>query len=83
MKMPYIDEYISKFKELCCTSTYMTRNVEVTYMYLRGLPKILLEDMLKAPQAADYPATKEWAIQATQIISTKNLSYFYLFPSYP
>jgi len=35
-------------------------------MFLRGLPKALLEDVLKAPQAEDYPATKERAIQATR-----------------
>jgi len=44
----------------------MTGNSEVTYMFLKGLPKSLLEDVLKAPQAADYPATKERAIQATR-----------------
>jgi len=66
MKMPYIDEYISKFKDLCRKSNYMTGNAEVTYMFLRGLPKSLLEDVLKAPQAVDYPATKERAIQATR-----------------
>jgi len=44
----------------------MTGNAEVTYMFLRGLPKSLLEDVLKAPQAVDYPATKEQAIQATR-----------------
>jgi len=66
MKMPYIDEYISKFKDLCCKSDYMMGNAEVTYMFLRGLPKTLLKDVLKAPQAADYPATKEQAIQATR-----------------
>jgi len=51
MKIPYIDEYISKFKDLCCKSNYMTGNLEVTYMFLKGLPKSLLEDVLKAPQA--------------------------------
>jgi len=59
MKMPYIDEYISKFEDLCRKSNYMTGNAEVTYMFLRGLPKALLEDILKAPQAVDYPVTKE------------------------
>jgi len=49
MKMPYIDENISKFEELCCKSAYMMGNAEVTYMFLRGLPKSLLEDILKAP----------------------------------
>jgi len=66
MKMPYIDEYISKFEDLCRKSNYMTGNSEVTYMFLKGLPKSLLEDVLKAPQAMDYPATKEQAIQATR-----------------
>jgi len=66
MKMPYIDEYISKFEDLCRKSNYMTGNSEVTYMFLKGLPKSLLEDVLKAPQAVDYPATKERAIQATR-----------------
>jgi len=66
MKIPYIDKYISKFKDLCCKSNYMTGNSEVTYMFLKGLPKSLLEDVLKAPQAVDYPALKERAIQATR-----------------
>jgi len=67
MKVPYIDEYISKFEELCRKSGYLTGNAEVTYMFLRGLLKALLEDVLKAPQAVDYPATKDRAIQATRI----------------
>jgi len=66
MKVPYIDEYISKFKDLCRKSNYMMGNSEVTYMFLKGLPKSLLEDVLKAPQAMDYPALKERAIQATR-----------------
>jgi len=66
MKVPYIDEYISKFEDLCRKSNYMTGNSEVTYMFLKGLPKSLLEDVLKAPQAVDYPALKERAIQATR-----------------
>jgi len=66
MKIPYIDEYISRFEDLCCKSNYMTGNSEVTYMFLKGLPKSLLEDVLKAPQAVDYPALKERAIQATR-----------------
>jgi len=66
MKIPYIDEYISKFEDLCCKSNYMTGNSEVTYMFLKGLPKSLLEDVLKAPQAVDYPALKERTIQATR-----------------
>jgi len=66
MKIPYIDEYISKFEDLCRKSNYMMGNSEVTYMFLKGLPKSLLEDVLKAPQAVDYPALKERAIQATR-----------------
>jgi len=66
MKVPYIDEYISKFEDLCRKSNYMTGNSEVTYMFLKGLLKSLLEDVLKAPQAVDYPALKERAIQATR-----------------
>jgi len=66
MKIPFIDEYISKFEDLCRKSNYMTGNSEVTYMFLKGLPKSLLEDVLKAPQAVDYPALKERAIQATR-----------------
>jgi len=66
MKIPYINEYISKFEDLCRKSNYMTGNSEVTYMFLKGLPKSLLEDVLKAPQAVDYPALKERTIQATR-----------------
>src|SRR6267142_553971 len=66
MKIPFIDEYISKFEDLCRKSNYIRGNSEVTYMFLKGLPKSLLEDVLKAPQAVDYPALKERAIQATR-----------------
>ena len=49
MKAPEIDEYISKFEELCNKPGYTMGNTEVTYLFLKGLPKPILEDVVKGP----------------------------------
>ena len=49
MKAPEIDEYISKFEELCNKVGYTMGNTEVTYLFLKGLPKPILKDVVKGP----------------------------------
>ena len=66
MKALEIDEYIVKFKELCNKAGYMTRNMEVTYLFLKGLLKSILEDMVKGPQVGTYEDLKDCAIQVTR-----------------
>ena len=65
MKAPEIDEYISKFKELCNKAGYMMGNTEVTYLFLKGLPKSILEDVIKGPQVGTYEDL-DHAIQVTR-----------------
>ena len=66
MKAPEIDEYISKFKELCSKARYMTGNTEVTYLFLKGLLKSILKDVMKGPQVGTYEDLKDHAIQVNR-----------------
>jgi hypothetical protein len=66
MKAPEIDEYILKFEELCNKAGYMMDNTEVTYLFLKGLPKPILEDVIKGPQVGSYKDLKDRAIQVTR-----------------
>ena len=66
MKAPEIDEYISKFEELCNKAGYMMGNTEVTYLFLKGLPKPILKDIVKGPQVGTYKDLKDCAIQVTR-----------------
>ena len=65
-KAPEINEYISKFEELCNKAGYTTGNMEVTYLFLKGLPKPILGDMVKGPQVGSYEDLKDHAIQVTR-----------------
>jgi hypothetical protein len=66
MKAPKINEYISKFKELCNKAGYTTDNTEVIYLFLKGLSKPILEDVVKGPQVGSYEDLKDHAIQVTR-----------------
>ena len=66
MKAPEIDKYISKFEELCSKAGYTTGNTEVTYLFLKGLPKSILKDIVKGPQVGSYKDLKDHAIQVTR-----------------
>ena len=66
MKAPEIDGYISKFEELCNKVGYTMGNTEVTYLFLKGLPKPILEDVIKGPQVVTYKDLKDHTIQVTR-----------------
>ena len=66
MKASEIDEYISKFEELCNKAGYTMGNTEVTYVFLKGLPKPILEDIIKGPQVGSYEDLKDHVIQVTR-----------------
>ena len=66
MKALEINEYIAKFEELCNKAGYMMGNTEVTYLFLKGLPKSILEDIVKGPQVGSYEDLKDHAIQVTR-----------------
>ena len=66
MKAPEIDKYISKFEELYNKAGYTMGNTEVTYLFLKGLPKPILKDVVKGPQVGTYEDLKDRAIQVTR-----------------
>jgi hypothetical protein len=66
MKPPLIDEYIAKFEDLCRKAGYTVGSSEVTYQFLKGLPKHILEDVVKGPQTGDFIELKQRAIQVTR-----------------
>ena len=66
MKAPEIDEYISKFEELYNKAGYTMGNTKVMYLLLKGLPKPILEDVVKGPQVGSYEDLKDHAIQVTR-----------------
>ena len=47
LKMPEIDQYISKFEDLCYKAGYVQGNAEVTHLFLKGLPQPILKEMIK------------------------------------
>jgi hypothetical protein len=66
MHFPEVDKYISQFKELARQAGYTQGNPETTQLFLKGLTKSVLEDVLKPPFVHGYPAIKECAIQSTK-----------------
>jgi hypothetical protein len=66
MTYPDIDQYISGFEELARQAGYTQGNEETTNIFLRGLNKSVLEDVLKPPFAVGYNDIKERAIQVTR-----------------
>ena len=66
MKAPEIDEYIMKFEELCNKVGYTMGNTKVTYLFLKGLLKPILKDVVKGPQVGSYENLKDHAIQVTR-----------------
>jgi retrotransposon gag protein len=54
LKFPFINEYMSKFKELACQVNYMAGNPKMRQMFLKGLPCNILEDIIKAGVPPTY-----------------------------
>ena len=61
LKMPEVDQYISKFEDLCRKAAYVLGSPEVTHLFLKGLPRSILEETIKGP--SDYVSIKQQAIQ--------------------
>lgn len=59
MHPPEINTYIAKFQNLCHEVGYITGSTKVTYLFLKGLPKAILEDIVKGPQTANFEELKE------------------------
>jgi hypothetical protein len=44
-----IDQYVTKFEQLSRDTGYTTGNPELQQMFLKGLPKHIIEDVLHTP----------------------------------
>ena len=66
MRFPEINEYISQFKEMARQAGYPQGSPETTQLFLKGLTKSVLEDVLKPPFPHGYQAIKERAIESTK-----------------
>ena len=49
-----IDEYISKFKELARITNYTIGNEETVNLFLKGLTKPIIQDLMKPPFLVRY-----------------------------
>ena len=65
-KFPDINEYISQFEEMARQAGYTQGSPETTQLFLKGLTKSVLEDVLKPPFPHGYQAIKERAIESTK-----------------
>jgi len=65
MKFLEIDDYISRFEELCCNASYTQGNNEVFHLFVKGLPTDIMEAMFVSPIPADYRGLKDKAIEVT------------------
>lgn len=66
MRPPEVDTYIAKFQNLCHKAGYTAGSTEVIYLFLKGLPKPVLEDVVKGPQTTNFEELKERTIQVTR-----------------
>src|SRR5258707_8168015 len=66
MRWPDIDTYISSFEELLCLAEYTAGNNESTNLFLRGLPRSIATEVMKAPFPTRYEEMKQKAIDMTR-----------------
>jgi hypothetical protein len=64
LKFPLVNEYTLKFKELAYQVNYMARNPKTQQMFLKGLPRNTLEDIIKAGAPFTYQDLKQQTIDA-------------------
>src|SRR5258708_12984595 len=64
--MPFIDEYTLKFKELACQVNYLARNPETRQLFLYGLPRNILEEVMKGGAPPMYQDLKQRAVDAVR-----------------
>jgi hypothetical protein len=62
MQFPNIEEYIAKFKNLCRQSGYTQGSEETIDIFLGGLPRKILADVLKPPFINTYDDIKTQAV---------------------
>ncbi len=64
LKLPFIDEYTSKFKELARQVGYLAGNPETCQLFLHGLPRNILEEVMRGGAPLTYQDLKQRAVEA-------------------
>jgi len=64
LKWPEIDQYANNFERLTRIAGYHLANPETIEFFIEGLPRSVVEDILRPPIPDTYEATKEKAIQS-------------------
>ena len=72
LKMPFIDEYTSKFEELARQANYLAGNPETHQLFLHGLPRNILEEVMRGGAPPTYQDLKQWVVEAVQSRQTIN-----------
>jgi len=64
LKWPEVDQYANNFERLTRIAGYHLGNPETIEFFIEGLPRSVVEDILRPPIPDTYEATKEKAIQS-------------------
>ncbi len=59
LKMPFINEYTSKFEELAHQANYLAGNPETCQLFLHGLPRNILEEVMRGGVPPTYQDLKQ------------------------
>src|SRR5258708_23110839 len=70
LKLPLIDEYTSKFEELARQAGYLAGNPETRQLFLHGLPRQVLEEVLRGGTPLTYQDLKQKAVEAVRARQT-------------
>jgi Retrotransposon gag protein len=73
MKNDDVDAYVAKFKELARNANYNTGHAAIVQIFMEGLNKETLKDILSPPQVTSYTAIKDRAIQS--VAAQKTIKY--------
>jgi len=66
LKWPEVDQYANNFECLIRIASYNLANPESIEFFIKGLPRSVVEDILRPPVPDTYEATKEKAIQSVK-----------------
>src|SRR5713226_7569716 len=70
LKLPLIDEYTSKFEELARQAGYQAGNPETHQLFLHGLPRQVLEEVMRGGTPLTYQDLKQKAVEAVRTRQT-------------
>ena len=70
LRLPLIDEYTSKFEELARQAGYQAGNPETRQLFLHGLPRQVLEEVMRGGAPPTYQDLKQKAVEAVRARQT-------------